>query len=222
TQSPAVVHQRANVLVVDALDCRHGFRGERWNRGRLAVVTDLVWAFAAGDSAANGVEHQDPAQRELAHRRAGRHQLADLLDGFEGYVVVHAGEGLAYIERCAVAVEVAVVVGGEGRVAAELAGEQAAGQRDAGKNADLLLLRLREEDFGGTLPEAVEDDLHGLDIGILDRFQGLFDLLDADAVVADFPRFHEVVEDGEDFRAGVEVRRRTVELEQVERVAGEV
>ena len=41
-----------------------------------------------------------------------------------------------------------------------------------------------EEQLGGPLPEHVEDDLDGRDARVLDRLQGLLDLLDADPVRA--------------------------------------
>ena len=47
------------------------------------------------------------------------------------------------VEGFAALVEVAVVVGGEGRVARHLAAEQAAGQRHAREDADALLLAPR-------------------------------------------------------------------------------
>ena len=59
------------------------------------------------------------------------------LDGLEADVVRHARERLSLVERLTLAIEVAVVVGGEHRVAPQLAGQQAARQRHAREDADL-------------------------------------------------------------------------------------
>ena len=60
-------------------------------------------------------------------------------------VVGHARERLALIEHLAVPVEVAMVVGSEHRVAAQLAGEQTAGERHPREDPDALRLGFREE-----------------------------------------------------------------------------
>jgi len=52
-----------------------------------------------------------------------------------------------------VAVEIAMVVGCEGGVWTEFAGQKSAGQRDTGEDADLFLLCLREKYLGGALAE---------------------------------------------------------------------
>ena len=53
----------------------------------------------------------------------------EALGGLHPDVVRDAGEGLAYVKGLAVAVEVAVVLGGEFRRRGHLAAEQAAGER---------------------------------------------------------------------------------------------
>src|SRR5271165_3523295 len=99
-----------------------------------------------------------------------------------------------------------MVVGHESGVVTELASEQTAGQGNARKNPNLLLLGLREEEFSGTLPEAVKDDLNGLDIRELDSFESFLNFLDTNAVVADFARFHEIIEDAENFGTIIKLR----------------
>lgn len=100
---------------------------------------------------------------------AGGQQGAQFLDGGESGFVVDAGERLAAIERFAVAVEVAVVVRGERGVPPHAAGEHAAGQRNTREDAGVALPGEAEEAFGGTHAEAVENDLHGLDAGEVER-----------------------------------------------------
>ena len=79
----------------------------------MAVVFDLVGAFAAGDGAGDGVVVEDPAEGELGEAGAGGDQFAEFFDGGEAGFVIDPGEGFADIELLAVAVEVAMVVGGE-------------------------------------------------------------------------------------------------------------
>ena len=56
----------------------------------MAVFGNLFGPLAAGNGAGHCVEHQNPPQRELAHRNAVRHQLTQILDAFEAGLVVHA------------------------------------------------------------------------------------------------------------------------------------
>ena len=64
----------------------------------------------------------------------------------------------------------------------------------------LRLLRLREKQFRRTLPENVEDDLHGLDVRKFNRLQRLLDFFHAHAVMPQFAGFHQVIEDAKNFR----------------------
>jgi len=100
-----------------------------------------------------------------------------------------------------VAVEVAVIVGGELRIARELAGEHAARQRDPRQNPNPPLPGLLEEQVRGPVAETVEDDLHRLHIGKLDGFQSFLDALHAHAVVTDLARLHQAVERAESLLA---------------------
>ncbi len=61
-----------------------------------------------------------------------------------------------------------------------------------------------------------------LHVRVADAAQRLVDGLDADAVVADLARLHEVVEDAEHLRHVVDLRVRAVELQQVDRIHLEV
>ena len=79
-----------------------------------------------------------------------------------------------------------------------------------------------EEQLRGPEPEGVEDDLHRLDVRILDRLEGLLHLLDADAVEADLSGLHQPVEGREDLGAVIDLRRGAVELDKIEAVDGEV
>src|SRR5579864_2149587 len=176
---------RADGFVVNAPDCCHGFRRKRWEVGSVTVVCDLFWPFAAGNGAGDGIEHENPAQGKLGHGIAGGQKGADLFYYFEPDIQIHSGKSLTYIKRCAVTIEVAVIISLELGIATEFASQKTAGQRHARQDANLLLFGLREEEFCRALAEAIEDDLHGLDIGEVDGFQSFLDLLHADAVIAE-------------------------------------
>src|ERR1041385_333312 len=122
----------------------------------------------------------------------------------------------------AVAVEVAVVVGGELRIRAQLAGEHTAGQRGTRQNAHAFFFGLGKKSVRRLLPEAIKNDLHRLHVGIFDGLERLFHLLHAHAVVADLPCLDQIVEHAKNFGAIVEFGRRTVQLHQIKRVGGEI
>ena len=115
-----------------------------------------------------------------------------------------------------------MIVGRELRLARQLAGQHSAGQRHARQNADLLARRLREEQIRRTLPEAVEDDLHRLHVGILDRLERLLHALHADAVVANLAGLHQPVERAEDLGPVIDIGGRAMQLHQVEAIGGEI
>ena len=92
------------------------------------------------------------------------HERPQLVHRLEPCFVWNAGERLSLVERFAVAVELAVIVGREHRVGPQLAGQQAARERHAREDADLALLRLGKHALRRLLPEHVEDDLHGLHV----------------------------------------------------------
>src|SRR5262245_13238453 len=106
--------------------------------------------------------------------------------------------------------------------AGELAREQAGRERHPGQYSDFAALRFPKETFRGTLPEHVVDHLYGLDVRILERLEPFFDALDADTVVANLTLADEIVERCEGLRLIVYVRRRAVDLEQVEAVDSQV
>ena len=120
------------------------------------------------------------------------------------------------------AVEGPVIVRREARLAVELAGQEAGGQRDADDHTDVAQAGLLEEELGRSLPEDVEDDLHGRDARVLDCLQRLLDLLDADAVRADDAFRHEPVAGFEHLGRVVGLPRRTVELDEIDRLDAQV
>ena len=97
---------------------------------------------------------ENPAQRELGQRRTRRHERLQFLHHVEPDLVVDPGEGLADVELLAVAVEFAMVVARERRVAVELPGQQSRGERDADDHPDVAAPGLVEEELRGALPEA--------------------------------------------------------------------
>ena len=83
-------------------------------------------------------------------------------------------------------------------------------------------LCLGKKDFGRTLPETIENDLHRLHVGKLNRFQRFFHFLDADSVIANLPCRHQIVEHPEDFRTRIKCGRRTMQLHQVKPVSRKI
>src|SRR6201996_5686878 len=136
TRSPAVMDGRAEVLVVQVLDGVQGGLVQRGQRGRLRVLPGLGHGAGPGDDRGHAGLLDDPAQRGLGRRGARRGQRGELLGRLHPGVVVDSGERLAHVERFAVPVEVAVVVGGELGVAGVATGQQARGQRHPGQDAD--------------------------------------------------------------------------------------
>jgi len=65
------------------------------------------------------------------HRQSLGNQLADFIHGFQAALVVHAGECLAHVERLAVAIELAMIVGGKLRIAFEPPAQQPAASGNA-------------------------------------------------------------------------------------------
>src|SRR5215208_1285915 len=161
-----MVDLRADAAVVDLAYPSHRLLREGGHLGGGEVVLELLGALRAGDGAGDGPVHKDPAQRQLCQRVPFRNQLFKLLGSRESDLKRHAREGLAPIEGLPFAVEVAVVVQSELAVGAHLAGEEAAGKRDAGEYAYVPLLGEREELLGWLLAEDVEDDLDGLHAGV--------------------------------------------------------
>src|SRR5829696_3446611 len=184
---PEMVDLRADVVVVDPSYPLHRLLGEGWHSCGGHIVLDLLGTLRAGDSAGDRGVHQDPAQSQLRQRIPLWHQFLQLLRGPQAGLEVHAGEGLAPVEGLTLAVEVAVIVGGELALGAHLPGEEAARERDTGEDAYVPFLRKRKELLGGFLAEDVKDNLDGLHTGIVERHPRLLDLLDADPVVLYLP-----------------------------------
>ena len=70
----------------------------------------------------------------------------------------------------------AVIVGFKGGPGGEFAGQHPACQRHARQDADLAPHGFGKEQLGRSLAEDVENDLHGLDVGILNRLEELLPL----------------------------------------------
>ena len=86
-----MVHVGCDLLAVQRAQLFHRARRHGVQRAGPAVRDRLRGIPGARDHRADAVLHQDPAQRELRHRRAARHQSADLFDGLEREVVRDAG-----------------------------------------------------------------------------------------------------------------------------------
>ncbi len=111
-----------------------------------------------------------------------------------------------------------MIVAGELRITTQLAREQTARQRHSRQNAYVAPLGLLKEESGRAQAQHVEDDLHGLDIGILNRLERLFDLLHADAVVLNLAGLHQIIQRLEHLGAVVHLGGRAVQLDNIERL----
>src|SRR3954470_4950954 len=108
---PAVVHVGADALVVHPLEVGQLRVGQRCHRGGRDVAAHLGDVAGTRDHGGDARLVDDPAQRE----RGGRHAVAGDLGALAGRgdpdVERDAGERLPHVERLAVPVEIAVVVG---------------------------------------------------------------------------------------------------------------
>ncbi|EGE55689.1 hypothetical protein RHECNPAF_8900105 [Rhizobium etli CNPAF512] len=219
---PALMHMRRDQPRIDLACRRHDIGRKRRQIGGGRVGSRLFAVAGAGDHDGDGVAHQNPAQREGRHGGAGRHQLAHLFHRLQANLEGHAGKGLADIEGFAVAVEIAVVVAGKMRLAADLAGEQTACERHAGDDRHVFAACFGKEQVVGALAEDIVDDLDANDAGIFDRLQPVFDLFDADAIALDLAGLLQRVETIEDLGLIEHLTRRAVQLHEVEAVDGKV
>ena len=131
------------------------------------VATDLGDVAGARDDGGDAGLVDHPAQGEGRRGDVGSGDLGDLPGRGDADVERDAGERLADVEGLPVPVEVPVVVGGERRRLVVLAGEQAAGQRHAGEDADPGLRGGRQQLLQRLAPEDVEDDLDALHARVL-------------------------------------------------------
>src|SRR5215213_7522233 len=155
--SPAVVHVGADALVVHALEVGELGVGQRCEGRGGDVAADLGDVAGAGDHGGDAGLVDDPAEGEGGGRDVGTGDLGHFTRRGETDVERHAGERLADVEGLTVPVEVPVVVGREGRRLVVLAGEQAAGQRHAGEDADTGTGGRGEQLLEGLAPEDVDD-----------------------------------------------------------------
>ena len=118
-------------------------------------------------------------------RRAGK-DLAKLLHGFQSGFIIHTRKGFPLIEHFAVAIELAMIVWLELRIARQLARQQSASQRHTDDDSHVSPFGFRKEQFRRSMAKHVENDLHALHAGKFDGLERFFDFLDADAVVTNF------------------------------------
>jgi hypothetical protein len=105
------MHEWANLRIVDFPDAAHDLSCKRRKLGGLRIVGHLAGAFAPRNGASDRIEHENPAQGELAHAHARRNQRAQFFHRRQCNLVVDTGEGLADIEALALTIEIAMVVG---------------------------------------------------------------------------------------------------------------
>lgn len=181
----------------------------------------MLGVFRAGDDGGDGVEIEAPAEGEFGEREAGGEEGFEGIGEFDAFVEGQAGEGFADVEGGAVAVEVAMVVGGEGRGFRHFSAEETAGEREADEEGDAAAFGFVEEGVRGFLAEEIEDDLEGGDALLFHAEEGFVHRFDADAEVADFAFAFELAQVFEDLAALEDVERDAVELGEIEGVDAE-
>jgi len=112
-------------------------------------------------------------------------QLLELLDGFETELEIDADKGFTFVERLALTVKGAMIVWSKGGLGRRFAGQQPTGQGHPHDDANVLLFSQTEEKLRGAMAEHAKDDLNGCDVRILDGFDRLLYLLDADPQISD-------------------------------------
>jgi hypothetical protein len=90
-----------------------------------------------------------------------------------------------------------MVVRRKRRGVGELAGQEAARERDACEDSDFPCQRFGEDAFGRLEAEQVEDDLDALHVRVAHRVQRFLDDLHAHAVVAELAGPHQIIQDAE-------------------------
>src|SRR5690606_33317548 len=147
---------------------------------------------------------------------------AHLLGDREPELEVDARERLSPIEGLPVAIVVAVVLRRKRSIPPHGAAEEPRGQRHARQNADVALLRLAEKELCRSLTKEIVNDLNARDARILNRLEPLFRSLDAYAIMEDLALANEAIQSVEGLWAIVDVRRRTVQLQEIEGLYAEV
>jgi hypothetical protein len=69
--SPELMHQGANLCVVNISDTGHHFWRERRQTGGQRVVGYLAGTLPPRNGAGDRIEHEDPTESKLAHAYAG-------------------------------------------------------------------------------------------------------------------------------------------------------
>src|SRR5437660_1277580 len=87
---PSLVHLRPDSFIVNTLDLLHCFCRNRCGVRRPAIVLNLFRTLATGNGTRYGIEHQNPAQRELAHRNTVRQYFSDLVHSLQTKLIIHA------------------------------------------------------------------------------------------------------------------------------------
>ena len=162
---------------------------------------------------------ENPAQRLLRERGFGRlpgEESRDLPGKDEAPLEGNAREGLSHVEALPVCVEVTVVLFAEDVVGSEFAREEAASQRHAGDDPDVVRSRRLQEVADNALAEQVEDHLQGRGRTVADAEEPFLDALDAGPVVADQALFLELLQILEGPSRPKGFGGNTVELDEIE------
>src|SRR5687767_11262827 len=105
-----MVHVIADLLYVNLAQRFMKCATERREVRRPDVLFDLIRALRAGNHRGDGVEIQDPPEREIAERLAARYERAQPIDHGKPESVVDARKRFAAIPAFAVTIEQAVIV----------------------------------------------------------------------------------------------------------------
>ena len=155
-----MVDQRSDRVVVDRLDGGDRVGVEGGKISGFGVGLYLLGASSPRDHGRDGLEREDPLERELRQRGAVGHEGAEPFDGLEPSFVVDPRERLTAVEHRALTVEEAVIPFGEGAGAGELSAQHSTRQRHPRDDRHLPPRGLLEEQLRGPEPEGIEDDLH--------------------------------------------------------------
>ncbi len=109
-----------------------------------------------------------------------------------------------------------MITGIERGVSGKLTRQETAGKRHTHDHTDVSPRGFPEEELRRAPAEHVEDDLHGCDVVILQCLKALFHLLDGHAEIRDLAFFFQYVEQLEDLGPVVNLRRRAVQLHEVQ------